>query len=163
MTHREFSAAPALLLILALLMAGVASAASIIENANRIGMVVSPQPNTGQFTIASMKIVDPNGNQQSIPNPMPANQVFILTKVTYNFTASDTQLNSKVTLNVGDYYRMGATLSSGFCTGNDSIAPGIPIVNLGPNVYLNLNSDSQKYPITGKLNLRLMGYIGDIN
>lgn len=162
MTRRKFSAAPALLLILAFLMAGAASA-SIIKNVYQIGQVVSPQPNTGQFTLASMKAVDPNGNLQTIPSPLPANQVFILTKVTYNFTATDTSLNSKVTLNVGDYFRMGATLSSGFCTGNDSIAPGIPIVNLGANVYLHENSDLSKTPIVGKLNLRLIGYIADIN
>ena len=68
-----------------------------------------------------------------------------------------------MTLNVGNYFGMGATLSSGFCTGNDSIAPGIPIVNLGATVYANLNSDTKKTPIPGKLNLRLMGYIADIN
>lgn len=162
MTRRKFSAAPALLLILALLLAGAASA-SIIKNVYQIGQVVSPQPNTGQFTLASMQEVDPSGVLKPIPGPLPANQVFILTKVTYNFTATDTQLNSAVTLNVGDYYRMGATLSSGFCTGNDSIAPGIPIVNLGANVYVNQNSDPSKTPIPGKLNLRLIGYIADIN
>ena len=162
MTRRKFSAAPALLLILALLMAGAASA-SIINNVNQIGVAVSPQPNTGQFTIASMKVVDPNGNLQPVTSTMPANKVLIITKVTYDFTATDTNLNSKVTLNVGDYFRMGATLSSGFCTGNDSIAPGIPIVNLEKNVYLNQNSDTQKTPIPGKLNLRIIGYIADIN
>jgi len=161
MTRRKFSAAPALVLILALLIAGAASA-SIINSVYQIGIAVSPQPNSGSFLISGMSIVDPNGNLQSIPSILPENKVFILTKVTYNFTATETNLNTPVTLNVGNYFRMGASLNSSFCAGNDSISPGIPIVNLGATVYLNRNSVPGT-PIPGKLNLQLIGYIADIN
>ena len=161
MTRRKFSAA-ALLLILALLMTGAASA-SIINNVNQIGRAVSPQLNSGSFLISSMGIVDPNGNLLPISGPLPQNKVLIVTQVTYNFTATETNLNTTVTLNVGDYFRMGATLNGSFCTGSDNISPGIPIVNLGANVYVNKNSDPNKNPIPGKLNLQLIGYIADIN
>jgi hypothetical protein len=160
MIRRKFSAA--LLLILGLLLAGAASA-SIIDNAYQMTQIVSPQPNSGSFIISSMKVVDRNGDLQALPGTMPANKVFILTKVTVNFTATDTSLTNKVTLNVGDYYRMGFVLSGGFCAGSDGIVPGIPIADLSDFVYLNKNEDPTKLPIPGKLNLRLIGYLADIN
>ena len=100
MTRRRFSAVPALLLILALLRAGGVSA-SIINNVNQIGHGVSPQPPTGQFTLASMQGVDSSGDLNPIPGPLPANQVFILTKVTYNFTATDTTVELRGDLERG--------------------------------------------------------------
>jgi hypothetical protein len=162
MNPRKFGAAQALLLIIVLLLVGVASA-SIISNVSQIGQAVSPQPNPGSFAISSMKGVNFDGNQGSIPSQMPANQVFVLTKVTMNFQATDTNLTDPVTLNVGDYYRMGFTLNGGFCAGSDNITPGIPIVNLGALVKVNKNSDPDKTAINGKLNLRLIGYTANLN
>ncbi len=161
MNFRKFNAVPALPLLLVLLLAGVASAASILNSYNQIGQVVGSTATSGSFTIASMKSVSGDGNLQSISS-LPANQVFVLTKVTMSFQGDSTWTDS-VTFNVGGYYRLGFTLNGGFCAGSDSISPGVPIADLGALLYLYKNADASKTPLAGKLNVRLMGYIANLN
>ena len=58
---------------------------------------------------------------------------------------------------------MSPQLTNGFASFAEGISPGVPITNLGATVYLHLASDPKKTPITGVLNLRVMGYLANIN
>jgi hypothetical protein len=163
MTRRKGSAACVLLLMGMMVLTGMASAASILENASQIAQVVSPPGNTGSFPISSMLVVKAKGQLEPIPMPLPENQVFIVTRIIGYFIADNPNLNDLTTFNLGDYYRTSPVLTNGFWSFTDGITPGIPITNLGATVYLHLEADSTKTPIPGKLNLRVMGYTANIN
>jgi hypothetical protein len=163
MIRRKLFTAPVLLLMLMLLVAGAASGAAILSSANQIGQVVSPTGNSGSFPISSMLVVMKNGQLGAIPASMPANQVFIVTRITGYFIATDRTLNGGAIFNLGDYHRLGPQFTNGFCSFNDVITPGVPITGLGATVYLHLATDLDKVAIPGKLNLRVMGYVAEIN
>lgn len=162
MIPRKRVTASVLVSMLILLGAGAASGAAILSSVDRIGQVVSPAGNSGSFPISSMLNVRENGQLEAI-GPIPANEVFIVTRITGYFIAADPTLTDTATINLGDYYSMGAQFSNGFCTINRVITPGVPISNPGATVYLHLRSDPNKASIAGKLNLRLMGYGANIN
>jgi hypothetical protein len=155
--------AVAFLLVMALVAVTGAESASILENAYQICQVVSPSGNSGIFPISGMMVVSPTGVQAPISAPLPENWEFILTRVIWNFIATDTTLTGPLQLNVGDYYRLNAQSTSGFAAAMDGFAPGIPIVNLGATVFVQRFGDATNTPIPGKLNLRLMGYLANIN
>jgi hypothetical protein len=163
MIRRKMFAAPVMLVMLMLLAAGAASGDSILTSTNQIGQVVSPAGNSGSFPISSMLAVDRNGALQPISGPMPPNTVIIVTWISGNFIAANPSLNASTTFNLGDYYRMSPQITNGFASFAEGISPGIPITNLGATVYLHLASDTAKTPITGVLNLRVMGYVANIN
>jgi hypothetical protein len=164
MFRRKFLVAPFLILILLLIIAGAASGASILRSADQIAQVVSPPDNNGSFPISSMLAVSRDGQLEAIPSTVPPNQVFIATRITGYFIAADPNLNGGAVFNLGDYYRMGPQLSNGFCSFSDTITPGNPITGLGATVYLYLTAaGSSQTAIAGKLNLRVMGYLADIN
>lgn len=163
MIRRKLFAAPVMLVMLMLLAVGAASGDSILSSTNQIGQVVSPAGNSGSFPISSMLKVNANGNLEPLPAVMPENQVFIATWISGYFIASDPSLNAQTTFNLGDYYRMSPQLTNGYGNFAEGIAPGIPITGLGANVYLHLASDATKTPLTGVLNLRVMGYLAKIN
>jgi hypothetical protein len=162
MPRRKLFAAPALLLLLMVLVAGAASGDSILNSVSQITQVVSPVSNNGSFPISSMLKVNPNGQLEPMPASLPANQVFIATWISGYFIAA-TSINGNTTFNLGDYYRMSPQLTAGYCSFADGISPGVPITNLGATVYLYLVTDQTKTPLTGVLNLRVMGYIARIN
>ena len=163
MIRRRLWAAPMLLVIGMLIFTGAASGASILSSAEQIAQVVSPTGNSGSFTISSMLAVKSNGQLEPIPGPVPENQVFIVTRIIGYFIATDPNLNTGTTFNLGDYYRMSPQISNGFCTFVEGITPGVPITNLGAVVYLHQATDTTKTPIPGVLNLRVMGYSTTIN
>ena len=166
MIRRKLFAAPVLLLPLMLLVVGVAAGASILTSTEQITQVVSPVCNSGSFPIASMLRVSGSGQLEPIPSPLPENQVFIATWICGYFIAADPNLNASTTFNLGDYYRMSPWIGNGYSSFADSISPGIPITGVtGPNatVYLHLASDPGKTPIVGVLNLRVIGYVANIN
>ncbi len=162
MTCRKLFAAPALLLLALAMVAGV-DAASILESPNQLGNVVSPSSNNGSFLISSMQAVDRSGVLKPIPGPLPANQVFIVTRITGYFISSNSALNGGTVFNLGDYYRASPQITNGFGTIFETITPGIPITGLGATIFLHLASDAAKTPLTGNLNLRLIGYVANIN
>jgi hypothetical protein len=163
MIRRKLFAAPVMLVMLMLLVVGAASGDSILTSTNQIAQVVSPAGNSGSFLISSMLGVDRSGALKPISGPMPANTVFIVTWICGNFIAADPSLNASTTFNLGDYYRMSPQITNGFASFAEGISPGIPVNNLGATVYLHLASDQKKAPITGVLNLRVMGYVANIN
>jgi hypothetical protein len=163
MTRWKLFAAPVPLLLAILLCVGAASGASILTSAYQIVQVVSPADNSGSFPISSMMQVLPNGNLQAIPTPLPDNLVFIVTKISWSFMATESTLSDQVMLNVGPYYRSHVQLSTGFCSVTDGGDPGVPITNLTPTVFVQREGDPDNIPIPGKLHLRLMGYVAIIN
>lgn len=163
MIRRRLWAAPILFLIGMLIFTGAASGASILTSADQIAQVVSPTFNNGSFPISSMLKVKGNGQLEPIPGPMPENQVFIVTRIIGYFIAEDSTLNTGTTFNLGDYYRSSPQINNGFGTFVEGITPGVPITNLGAVVYLHRATDLTKTPITGVLNLRVMGYSANIN
>lgn len=160
MIRRRLWAAPILLVIGMLIFTGAASGASILASPDQITQVVSPTSNSGSFPISSMLIVKANGQLEPIPGSMPGNQVFIVTRIIGYFIATDPNLNTGTTFNLGDYYRLSPQISNGFGTFVEGITPGVPITNLGALVYL---TDPNKAVIPGVLNLRVMGYTTTIN
>jgi hypothetical protein len=163
MNRRKLFAAPVLLLTGMLLLSGAASGASTLTSADQIAQVVSPTINNGSFPISSMLRVKGDGQLEPISGPMPENQVFIATRIIGYFIADDPTFTGLATFNLGDYFRMSPYISAGFCTFLDNITPGVPITNLNPTVYLHLEYDSSKAVIPGKLNVRVMGYVTNIN
>ena len=76
MIRRKLFAAPVMLVMLMLLVAGAASGDSILTSVNQIGQVVSPADNSGSFLISSMLGVDAQRAPETFPGSMPANTGF---------------------------------------------------------------------------------------
>ena len=85
MTRRKLVALPILLLILALLGAGAASAA-ILQKGSQIVNLVAPQPNDGDIAFSELSIRHSDGSLT--PFVLPANTVLIISKIAWNFTPS---------------------------------------------------------------------------
>ena len=156
MTRRKLFAAGALLVILTLLMAGGAPAA-ILQKGSQIVNLVTPSGNDGEVLFSELYIRNSDGT--STPYVLPANTVLIISKIAWNFTPSPTT-SGQLQLNVGEYYRAGATLSNNRCGGNDTILPGVAVTNRSAKIYL---VDPEGTPVPGTLSMRLVCYTAPDN
>jgi hypothetical protein len=159
MPRRKHVAVPLLLLILALSGAGTAPAA-ILQKGSQILNLVAPANNNGNVAFSELSIRNSDGSVT--PFVLPANTVLIINKIAWNFIAS--QLSSgSVQFNLGEYYRMGATITNSRCSGIDSILPGVAATNMNAKIFLEQIGDPARTPISGLLSMRIVGYTAPDN
>jgi len=159
MPRRKFVAVPLLLLILTLLGAGAAPAA-ILQKGSQVVNLVAPSDNHGDITFSELYIRNSDGT--ATPFVLPANTVLIITRIAWNFTVSQ-GTTGQVQFNLGEYYRMGATISNNRCSGSDGFLPGVGITNMNARIYLEQLGDPLRTPIPGLLSMRLVGYTAPDN
>ena len=146
-------AAPLLAVLLICLQVGPVRPA-ILEKASQLICLV----NTAANPIPLSAFIRRLPNADGVLYTLPANTVFVLTKLSWKFTATDTTLNGDALLTVGNYYRFRVTLVNGVCGGNDGTTLGVPITNMSQNVKVSLFGDATGKPIPGTLSIRLWGY-----
>lgn len=144
-----------LVLILVLTSAGGVPGA-ILEKGNQLINLVNPLVNTGQFPFTGLYIRNTNGDAVPFTG---TDQVLVITKVLWTFTATDSSLNYTMQLNIGNYFRMSAKFTNGLASGSDGVIPGIPITNFNSNIYVCKQDDPDYVPIPGNLSMRLVGYL----
>lgn len=159
MDRRKLVAVPLLLLILALSGAGAAPAA-ILQKGSQIVNLVAPLTNDGDIAFSELYIRNSDGSVT--PFVLPANTVLIINKIAWNFTPSQGTTGS-VQFNLGEYYRMGATITNNRCSGSDSILPGVAATNMSARIFLEQIGDPARTPIPGLLSMRLVGYTAPDN
>lgn len=147
--------APLLVLILALTSAGAAPGA-ILEKGNQLINLVNPLVNSGFFPFTGMYIRNTNGDDVPFTG---TDQVLVITRVSWNFTATNSTLNDPIQLRIGDYFSMGGQFANGFASGSLGAIPGIPITNFSTKIYVCKLDDPEKVPIAGNLSIRLVGYL----
>lgn len=158
MARRRVIAASFLAVILICLQVGPARPA-ILEKANQLVNLVKATANP--ITLSDFQRRLPNG--EIVDYSLPAGQVFILTKMSWNFTATATALNGDVLLTVGNYYRAKVTLVDGYGALVDGISPGVPITNMSQAVRVSMFGDPAETPVPGTLSIRLVGYTAPNN
>jgi hypothetical protein len=159
MPRRKLVAVPLLLLILALSGAGAAPAA-ILQKGSQIVNLVAPANNDGYITFSELSIRNADGSLS--PFILPANTVLVINKIAWNFIAS--QLSSgSVQFNLGEYYRMGATITNNRCSSSDSTLPGVAATNMNARIFLEQVGDPARSPIPGLLSMRIVGYTAPDN
>jgi hypothetical protein len=159
MTRRKLFAAAALLVILTLLGAGAAPAA-ILQKGSQVVNLVVPSSNNGNVPFSDLNIRNSDGTVT--PYVLPANTVLIISKIAWHFVPSQ-GTSGQLQLNVGEYYRAGATVSNNRCGGTDSILPGVAVTNMSARIYLEQVGDPYRTPIPGILSMRLMCYTAPDN
>jgi hypothetical protein len=159
MTRRKPFAAAALLVILTLLMAGAAPAA-ILQKGSQVVNLVTPATNDGVVLFSELYIRNADGS--ATPFVLPTDMVLIISKLAWNFTPSQ-GTSGQLQLNVGEYYRAGATVSNNRCSGNDSILPGVAVTNMSARIYLEQSGDPDRTPVPGTLSMRLVCYTAPDN
>lgn len=159
MTRRKIFAAGALLVILTLLGAGAAPAA-ILQKGSQIVNLITPSGNNGTVPFSELYIRNSDGS--ATPFVLPANTVLIISKLAWHFVPSQ-GATGQLQLNVGEYYRGGATVSNNRCSGNDSILPGVAATNMSARIYLEQVGDPDRTPVPGTLSMRLVCYTAPDN
>jgi hypothetical protein len=163
MARGKLSVAFTLLVVLALLGAGAAPAAILQKGSQMVNLVVSPTntpDNNGDVAFSDLYLVDPDGSYA--PFVLPANTVLIISKIAWHFVPSQ-GTTGLVQLNVGEYYRMRAQINNNYCSGGDSILPGVAATNMGARIYLEKVGDLSRTPIPGILSMRLVCFIAPDN
>ena len=145
--------APLLVLILVLASAGAAPGA-ILKKGNQLINLVN-QVNNGSFPFTGMYIRNTNGDAVPFTG---TDQILVITRISWSFTANDSTLNYQGQLKIGDYFSMGGQLVNGFASGTYNVIPGIPITNFSTTIYVCKVDDPQT-PIVGNLSMRLVGYL----
>jgi hypothetical protein len=146
-------AAPFLALILICLQVGPVRPA-ILEKASQLICLVNTAPNPIPLSTFIRRLPNADG----VPYTLPANTVFVLTKLSWGFTATNTGLNGDALITVGNYYRFRVTLVNGVCGSVDGTTLGVPITNMSQNVKVSLFGDVTGASIPGTLSIRLWGY-----
>jgi hypothetical protein len=159
MTPGKPFAAVVLLLILTLLMAGAAPAA-ILQKGSQVVNLVTPATNDGLVLFSELYIRNTDGSVT--PYVLPADTVLIISKLAWNFTPSQ-GTTGQLQLNVGEYYRAGATVTNNRCSGNDSILPGVAVTNMSAKIYLEQVGDPDRTSVPGTLSMRLVCYTAPDN
>jgi hypothetical protein len=152
MTRRKLSAAPVLVVVLALLLAGAASAA-ILQKGSQVLNLVSPAVNTGNYAFTELLVRNPDGSVT--PFVLPADTVLIISVITWGFSPTDTSLVGLVQFYAGEYYRMRAQVANGYGGSIDYIAPGVAATNMDARIFVTRVGDATGTPIPGQLNLRM--------
>jgi hypothetical protein len=153
MPRRRIYAAPLLALILVCLQVGPARP-GILEKASQLISLVATQDNP--INLSNFRRRLPTG--ETVAYTLPPNTVFVLTKLSWNFTATNTALNGDVLFTVGNYYRFRVTMTNGYCGASDGTTLGVPITNMGQPVKVSLFGDAAQTFIPGTLSIRLVGY-----
>ena len=159
MTRRKLFAAAALLVILTLLGAGAAPAA-ILQKGSQIVNLVVPSNNNGNVAFSDLYIRNPDGTVT--PYVLPANTVLIISKLAWHFVPSQ-GATGQLQLNVGEYYRAVVQVTDNYCSGNDSILPGVAATNMSSRIYLEQFGDEKRTLIPGTLSMRLVCYTAPDN
>jgi hypothetical protein len=159
MPCRKHYAVALLLSIVTLLVTGAASAA-ILQKGSQILNLVSPLANNGDVAFRDLSIRKDDGSVT--PFVLPANTVLIISKVAWNFTSkyNDPGL---VQFNLGEYFRMRAQINNNYCSGSDSILPGVAATNMSARIFLEKVGDPDRNPIAGTLSMRLVCYTAPDN
>jgi len=159
MTRRKPLAAAALLVFVTLLMSGAAPAA-ILQKGSQIVNLVVPATNNGNVALSELYIRNTDGS--ATPYVLPADTVLIISKIAWHFIPSQ-GTSGQLQLNVGEYYRAGATVTNNRCGGNDSILPGVAVTNMSARIYLEQVGDPDRTPVPGTLSMRLVCYTAPDN
>ena len=158
MTCQKLSAA-SVLLVLALLVNGAASAA-ILQKGSQIVNLVVPSTNNGNVAFSDLYIRNPDGSHS--PYVLPANTVLIISKIAWHFVPSQ-GTTGLLQLNVGEYYRMRAQVNNNYCSGDDNILPGVAATNMSARIFLEQVGDPDRTPVPGTLSMRLVCYTAPDN
>jgi hypothetical protein len=102
-------------------------------------------------------------NADGVPYTLPAKTAFVMTKLSWRFTATNTGLNGDAILTIGKYYRFRVTLVNGVCSAGDGTTLGVPITDMSQTVKVSLFGDATGTPIPGTLSIRLWGYTAPDN
>jgi hypothetical protein len=132
---------------------------AILEKASQLISLVSTAANP--LTLSAFKRRLPTG--EAAAYTLPPNTVFVLTKLSWNFTATDTNLNGDILFTVGNYYRAQATLVNGYVGAAGATSMGIPISNMSQKVTVSLFGDSAQTPVPGTISIRLVGHTAPNN
>ena len=159
MTRWKLFAVPILLLVLALLVAGMASAA-ILQKGSQIVNLVAPLTNNGNIAFSELSIRNPDGSDT--PFVLPANTVLIISKIAWHFVPLQ-GATGLLQLNVGEYYRMRAQVNNNYCSGGDNILPGVAATNMSARIFLEQVGDPDRMPVPGTLSMRLVCYTAPDN
>jgi hypothetical protein len=146
-------AAPFLAVLLICLQVGPVRPA-ILEKASQLLCLVNTAANPIPLSAFIRRMPDESGVTYSLP----ANTAFVLTKLSWKFTATNTALNGDALLTIGNYYRIRITLVNGVCGANDGLTMGVPITDMNQPVKVSLFGDETGTPIQGMLAIRLWGY-----
>jgi hypothetical protein len=146
--------APMLILILVLASAWAAPGA-ILEKGNQLINLVTPWENTGALPFTGLNIRTTNGDAVPFTG---TDQVLVITRISWNFTAKDPNANYLGQFKIGNYFSMGGQFVNGYTSGTYNVGPGIPITNFGTTIYVCKVDDPQT-PIEGTLSMRLVGYL----
>jgi hypothetical protein len=149
-------AAPFLAVLLICLQVGPVRPA-ILEKASQLICLVNTAANPIPLSAFIRRMPDESG----VLYILPANTAFILTKLSWKFTATNTALNGDALLTIGNYYRFRVTLVNGVCGGNDGTTLGVPITNMNQTVKVSLFESATAIP--GTLSIRLWGYTAPDN
>ena len=132
---------------------------AILEKASQLISLVQTAANP--ITLSAFKRRLPTG--EAVDYTLPANTAFVLTKLAWNFTATNTALNGDVLFTVGNYYRFRVTMINGYCSASDGTTLGVPITNMSQAVKVSMFGDPEQPPVAGTLNIRLVGYTAPDN
>ena len=144
-------AAPFLAVLLICLQVGPVRPA-ILEKASQLICLVNTAANPIHLSDFIRRMPDETG----VPYTLPANTALVLTKISWKFTATDTELNGDALLTIGNYYRFRVTLVNGACSANDGTTLGVPITNMSQPVKVSLFGSATAIP--GTLSMRIWGY-----
>ncbi len=109
MKPSKLRAAPWLALIL-VLASVVAVPGAILEKGSQLINLVNPLVNNGQFLFTELYVRNTNGDAVPFTG---TDQVLVITRIYWNFTASDSSMNQSIQLNLGNYFRQGGKLVRG--------------------------------------------------
>jgi hypothetical protein len=145
------------LVLIFTLAAGTESA--ILEKASQVLVLVQTLDNP--VTLSALKRRLPSG--EGAAYSLPANTAFIITRISWSFTAANASLNGDALFTIGNYFRAKVTLVNGSCGFSDVIPPGIPIADMSKSLKISLFGDPAQTPVPGTLALRLTGFTAPSN
>jgi hypothetical protein len=157
MARRRVHTASLLVLVFICLQVGAARPA-ILEKASQLITLV--QTGANPITLSSFLRLLPNG--ETVSYTLPSGTVFLLTKLSWKFTA-DNPVNGDVLLTVGNYYRAKLTLVNGSGASSDGTTFGVPITNMSQAVKISMFGDPAQTPVPGTVAIRLIGYTAPDN
>jgi hypothetical protein len=162
MPRRRVYAAAFLALVLICLQVGPARP-GILEKASQLINLVRTDPNP--ISLSSFLRCLPNG--EAVAYTLPAGSVFMLTKMSWGFTATNTPEGAvppdgDILFTVGNYYRAKAKLVNGRAGAVDGTTFGVPISNMSQAVKVS-RFDQPGQVLPGTISIRLIGYTAPDN